>query len=309
MATPLRQFPPPPTTRPRPRPTPVRLVHSTPAWKRWRSSLRTSFIPLLSTTHLGYPVTLGAVALTTAVALALRLGAEPGVFAPFLVTVTAIALEYGVGPAILAIGVSATAAYYWFLAPLTGLAFDPAGLERLALFRLGVFIAAGAAITFFSERHRRRLLEMERSRRQLRAFSVDDETGLQVIDHDGRIVWTDDATPRLLGYTSAEWVGSAFARFYTDATLGERVQGQLAAGQVVENVRATLVRKDGTTQDVLLNSNNLLGDASTPGTGVLVAVLPFKVPVPAVETAKLSVPALLERRRLAAAEQPVGARS
>lgn len=306
VATPLRRFPPPPATRARPRSSAIRLVRSTPAWTRWRTTVRTSVGPLLSTVHVGYGIALIVVALATATALGLQLGAEPGVFAPFLVAVTIVALQYGPGPAALAIAASVVAAYHWFLAPLAALAFDPAALHRLAVFRIGVFVAAAAAIAWVAELHRHRLLELERSRRQLRAFTVDDEIGLQVVDHDGRIVWTDDTTPALLGYTSAEWVGAAFAHFYADRALAQQVQGRLAVGAVIENVRATLVRKDGTTQDVLLNSNNLLGDASTPGAGVLIAVLPFKGPVATVDGGKHAVSALLARRRLAAAESSSG---
>lgn len=284
-------------------------MRSTPVWKRWLTTARASVAPLLATVHIGYGIALIVAALATAVALGLRLGAEPGVFAPFLVAVTVVALSHGPGPAAVAIAASAFAVYRWFLAPLATLAFDPAALHRLAVFRIGVFVAAAAAIAYVTETHRHRLFELERSRRQLRTFTVDDEIGLQVIAHDGRIVWTDDTTPALLGYTPAEWVGAAFARFHVDPALGRQVQVRLAAGEVIENVRATLVRKDGTTQDVLLNSNNLLGDASTPGAGVLVAVMPFKVPVATGDGGTHSVSALLERRRLAAAKNQNGGRS
>lgn len=300
MATPLRHVAQAPTVRPRPRPTTMRLVRSTPAWKRWLTSARTSIAPFADALHGGYGVALVAVALATFAALGLGLGSEPGVFAPFLVAVTAVALRYGPGPASLTIVASALAAYVWFLSPLVALSFDPGALRRLALFRLGVFAGAGALITLFAATHRQMLLDLERSRRQLRAFTTNDEIGLQVIDHDGRIVWADNATARLLGYTNVEWVGTAFARFHADPELGKNVQLRLAAGTVIENVRATLVRKDGTTQDVLLNSNSLLGDARAPGSGVLVAVLPFKSPLTAVDGTKLAVSALLERRRRAA---------
>lgn len=61
--------------------------------------------------------------------------------------------------------------------------------------------------------------------------------------------------------------------------------------------------KEGGVQDVLLNSNTLLGDARTPGAGVLVAVLPLKPAVAAADGTKIAVAVLLERRRKAAAER------
>jgi PAS domain S-box-containing protein len=199
--------------------------------------------------------------------------------------------------------------YLWLFAPLASLSFDPAALERLALFRLGVFAGGGVLITLFAETHRQMLLELERSRRQLRAFASSDDVGLQVVDHDGRIVWADEATARLLGYEPGEWVGRAFASVVGDPVLGQTIQSRLAAGEVVENVHATLLRKDGTIQEVLLNSNHLLGDARAPGSGVLVGVLPFKSPLAPVDGTKLAVSALLERRRqMAAARQSEGDR-
>lgn len=238
----------------------------------------------------------------TLVALALGLGSEPGVFAPFFVALVAIALRYGIGPAVVTIATSAVAAYVWLLSPMLAVAFDPAAFRWLALYRLAVFATAGGAIIGLTEMHRHALQQLERSRRQLRAFVANDEIGMQVIDHDGRITWADQTTPRLLGYDASEYVGRAFADFHVDAALAADVQTRLVTGRPVENVRATLVRKDGSTRDVLLNSNTLLGDAGIPGSGVLLAVLPLATPVVAVDTTKLAVSFLLERRRRAAAE-------
>jgi PAS domain S-box-containing protein len=240
-------------------------------------------------------------AAATLVALALGLGSEPGVFAPFFVALVAIALRYGIGPALVTIATSAVAAHVWLLSPMLALAFDPCAFRALAIFRLAVFATAGLAIIGLAELHRHALQQLERSRRQLRAFVANDEVGMQVIDHEGRVTWADHVTSRLLGYESSEYVGRPFADFHGDPALAADIQARLVAGKPVENVRATLLRKDGSTQDVLLNSNTLLGDAGMPGSGVLVAVMPIAVPV-AIDTTKLAVSFLLERRRRAAAE-------
>jgi PAS domain S-box-containing protein len=298
-----------PASEPPPSLHPPRLIQRRPAWRIWLDRTTTSFAPLADALREGYGVTLVAVAAATGAALGLRLGAEPGLFAPFLVAVTAVALRHGIGPALLAIVSSAVIAYVWFLAPLSTLAFDPVALRHLAFFRLGVFAATGVLITLLAESHRQTLEQLERSRRQLRAFAVNEDVGLQVIDHEGRVTWSDNGTARLLGYAPEEWLGKPFASFHADAALAGDVQASLATGQAVENVRATLLRKDGSTQDVLLNSNALLGDARMDGSGVLLAVLPIKA-VATRDSTKLAVSFLLERRRKAAAErQASGGRS
>jgi len=260
--------------------------------------------PLGIVAQAGYGAALLAVAAATLFALALDLGAEPGIFAPFLVAVVGVALWYGIGPALVTILASGVVVYVWFFAPLMSLSFDPSGLRRLALFRLGIFAGAGVAITLIAEAHRQTLQQLERSRRQLRAFTADDSVGLQVIDHEGRITWADNVTARVLGYEPSEFVGSTFARFHADAKLADELQACLVAGKPIENVRATLLKKDGVTQDALINSNHLLGDAGVAGSGVLVAVMPLAHPVAAIDGTKLAVSFLLERRRKAAAERP-----
>ncbi len=308
MATSLRHVP--ATPRPALRAEAASFVRPpTPSWRRWIERTRASFAALGSLAALdalgyaGYATALATVAAATATALALRLGAEPGVFCPFLVAVTATALWYGIGPALVAIGASLIAAYVCFLAPLAALAFDPSALLRLTVFRLAIFATTGVLVMLLAEAERERFQRLERSRRQLRAFTADAEVGLQVVDHEGRITWADDATSRLLGYDPRELVGEPFARFHVDTALGADVAARLAAGRPVENVRARLRRKDGDAQEVLLNSNMLLGDAATPGADVIVAILPIKSAAPAVDGTKLAVAVLLERRRKAAAER------
>ena len=103
---------------------------------------------------------------------------------------------------------------------------------------------------------------LERSRRQLRAFTANEEIGLRVVDPDGRTTWADGATAHAsLGYEPNEYVGEkASARAPTSTQRSRpRCTRCLATGRPIENVRATLRRKDGTAQDVLLNSNTPSG--------------------------------------------------
>lgn len=248
----------------------------------------------------GHVQALGATIAATLVALLLGLGAEPGVFAPFLVAVTAIALTHGPGPATTTIVCSAIASYVGFLAPLSALAFDPGGLRWLAFFRIAVFAASGAAITWLAERHRAKLEDYERSRRQLRAFIASPEVGMQVVDHDGRVTWADDAMHRLLGRDHGDYIGVSFASIHADPRTATDVLARIRAGQPLENVHAMLRRKDGSLLDVLLSANTLLGDGRAPGTGVLLAALPIEQPAAETDASKLLVACLAERRMRAA---------
>lgn len=248
---------------------------------------------------------LGATIVATIVARLLGLGSEPGVFAPFLVAVAAMALAHGPGPAATTIVGSAITSYVWFLAPLSALSFDPSGLRWLSLFRIGVFMASGAAITWLAERHRARLEDYERSRRQLRAFIASPDVGMQVVHHDGRVTWADDAMHRLLGRDDGDYVGISFAAIHADPRTATDVLARIRCGQPLENVHATLRRKDGSTFDVLLSANTLLGDGSLPGTGVLLAVLPIEQPAAGTDVSKLLVACLAERRTRAAEARSV----
>lgn len=290
LGSPLRPAPRPPTPPSRPS-EPAPSVPT--AAGRFSAELGT-FV------HQRHVQALGATIVATIVARLLGLGSEPGVFTPFLVAVTAIALAHGPGPATTTIVCSAISAYVWFLAPLSTLSFDPGGLRWLSLFRIGVFTASGAAITWLAERHRAALEDYERSRRQLRAFIASPDVGMQVVGHDGRVTWADDAMHRLLGRDDGEYVGISFAAIHADPRTATDVLARIRTGQPIENVHATLRRKDGSTFDVLLSANTLLGDGSMPGTGALLAVLPIEQPIAGTDVSNLLVACLAERRTRAA---------
>jgi PAS domain S-box-containing protein len=176
------------------------------------------------------------------------------------------------------------------------LALDPDALRHLAFFRLGVFAASGLAILVVAEWHRSKLDRLERSRQQLRSFMAHDEVGLQVINPDGIVTWADQAAIDLLGYGPTEHIGSPMSRFHADPALARVVMARVVAGQDIENMRAPLRRKDGTTIEVLLNSNALLGNARAGGPGVLLAILPVTEPGPVTDLTRQAVTSLLERR-------------
>jgi PAS domain-containing protein len=216
------------------------------------------------------------VVVATVLARFLGLGAEPGMFLPYMVAIAAVGLAHGLGPALATIGGSTIASYRWLLAPMVPLVPDPAGFRRVALFRLGVFIAASLALVVVTERHRRALDRLQRSRRQLMAFMSDDGVGLLAVARDGRVLWADSTAMELLGTEPGEQAGGHLSRLVTDARVARAVIHRIGNGQDVENVRAELRRRDGSTTEVLLNANTLLGDAQSPSDGVLLALLPIE---------------------------------
>jgi PAS domain-containing protein len=219
-----------------------------------------------------------AIAAATLVARLLGLGAEPGVFAPYMVAIVAIGLAYGLGPGLVTIAGSVIASYVWMLAPMLPLVPDPEGFRRVTFFRLGVFAGAGLATLGIAEMHRRALDRLQRSRRQLMAFMSDESVALQAIARDGRILWADQTAIALLGYEPSDHIGSHLSRFLADPSVARAVVERIGNGDDVENVCAQLRRRDGSTTEVLLNANTLLGDARSSNESVLLAILPIEPP-------------------------------
>ena len=233
----------------------------------------------------GWVAGLVGVAVATVVVRVLGLGAEPGMFAPFMVAIAAVGLAHGVAPALVTIAGSVIASYVWLLSPMMAIVPDPGGFHRLMLFRLAVFALASLALLVVTESHRRALDRLQRSRRQLMAFMSDDGVGLLAVARDGRVIWADATAVRLLGSQPGDHAGSHLSRFVADADVARAVVRRIGAGQEVENVRAELRRGDGSTTEVLLNANTLLGDASSANDGVLLALLPMEPPAGLTATA------------------------
>ena len=226
----------------------------------------------------GWAAGLVGVAVATVLVRILGLGAEPGMFAPFMVVIAAVALAHGVGPALVTIAGSLVATYVWLLVPLMAIVPDPDGFRRLTLFRLAVFALASLALLLVTETHRRALDRLQRSRRQLMAFMSDDAVGLLAVARDGRVLWADATAIQLLGCEPGDQTGSHLSRFVADADVARAVVRQINAGHDVENVRTELRRNDGSTTEVLMNANTLLGDARSAHDGVLLALLPIEPP-------------------------------
>jgi len=118
-----------------------------------------------------YGIAVVTVALALAFVLALRLRLDPAVSSPFLAAVTVSALYGGVGPALLAAALSVAVSHYFFFAPLYELALDEAGLFKLMLVRIAIFLFTALLITLVAagrkraEDERARLFELEQAAR------------------------------------------------------------------------------------------------------------------------------------------------
>lgn len=81
--------------------------------------------------------------------------------------------------------------------------------------------------------------------------------GLHVTAPDGTITRTNLAELELLGYSghANEYIGRHFAEFHADSDAVAPLLDRLVAGQPIAEEQATLLRRDGTPQRVLLYAN------------------------------------------------------
>jgi PAS domain S-box-containing protein len=76
-----------------------------------------------------------------------------------------------------------------------------------------------------------------------------------IISPRGIIVWANKKELELLGYSKDEYIGHHISEFYTDRFVINDILCRLIYNQEVVNYPAELLKKDGTTIQVLLNSN------------------------------------------------------
>jgi PAS domain S-box-containing protein len=92
---------------------------------------------------------------------------------------------------------------------------------------------------------------------ELRDFLENALEGIHWVGPDGTILYANKAELELLGYSREEYVGHHVAEFHADADAIRDIMARLYGGEDVENFEARLRCKDGTTKDVLINSNVL----------------------------------------------------
>jgi PAS domain S-box-containing protein len=85
--------------------------------------------------------------------------------------------------------------------------------------------------------------------------------GLHWVDGEGTIIWANKADYEPLGYTEAEYLGHNITEFHADAAVINDILERLLGGQSLYNYKARLLRKDGSTQKVLIASSGLFDGA------------------------------------------------
>jgi PAS domain S-box-containing protein len=81
--------------------------------------------------------------------------------------------------------------------------------------------------------------------------------GLHWVDGEGTIIWANKADYEPLGYSESEYVGHNITEFHADAAVINDILERLLGGQSLYNRKARLLRKDGSTQSVLIASSGL----------------------------------------------------
>ncbi len=102
---------------------------------------------------------------------------------------------------------------------------------------------------------RKQLEAIALSRKQESDFLENASIGLHWVGADGRIIWTNQAELKLLGYTSKEYIGQHIAKFHADKEVIDDILQRLTANETLHNYEARLLCKDGSIKHVLINSN------------------------------------------------------
>ena len=105
-------------------------------------------------------------------------------------------------------------------------------------------------------------LEVESARRRhvesdLLDFLENAAVGIHKVGPDGTILWANQAELDLLGYCADEYIGHHIAHFHVDRAAIEDMLMRLSRRETLRDYPATLRCRDGSTRNVLVNSNAL----------------------------------------------------
>ena len=108
----------------------------------------------------------------------------------------------------------------------------------------------------------RRIAEesVRRSEEDLKDFLENAAEGMHWVGPDGIVIWANKAELELLGYTREEYVGQHISRFHADRAAIDDILARLRRNEELRECEARLLCKDGSTRDVLINSNVLKRD-------------------------------------------------
>ncbi|HXT67600.1 MAG TPA: PAS domain S-box protein, partial [Nitrospiraceae bacterium] len=101
---------------------------------------------------------------------------------------------------------------------------------------------------------------LRRSERDLSDFFDNASVGLHWVGPDGRIIKVNQTELDLFGYRREEYVGRHLAEFHVDQPGIRNILDRLAMGETLCEYPAKIRCKDGSTRDVLVNSNVLFDE-------------------------------------------------
>ena len=101
---------------------------------------------------------------------------------------------------------------------------------------------------------------IRRSEEELKDFLENAAEGMHWVGADGFILWANKAELEMLGYTRDEYVGHHISKFHVDRKAIQGILARLKRNEVLRECEAQLRCKDGSTRDVLINSNVLFRD-------------------------------------------------
>jgi PAS domain S-box-containing protein len=112
------------------------------------------------------------------------------------------------------------------------------------------------------ELQRRKLLEASLAEREMELADFLDNAvvGLHKIDANGMVMWANRAELDLLGYKADEYIGRPIADFVVPREQAAQLLKRAQAGEAFRDEHVQMRCKDGSTKDVLINSNPLMVD-------------------------------------------------
>jgi PAS domain S-box-containing protein len=96
-----------------------------------------------------------------------------------------------------------------------------------------------------------------RAEQEFRDFVENAAIGMHWVGPDGIILWANRTEMEMLGYAREEYIGHHIAEFYVEQPAIEDVLRRLTNRETLCNYEASLRCKDGSSRDVLINSNVL----------------------------------------------------
>jgi PAS domain S-box-containing protein len=144
---------------------------------------------------------------------------------------------------------------------------------------------------------------VRRSERELKDFLENAAEGMHWVGPTGIILWANKTEIDMLGYERDEYVGHSITEFHVDAGAIAAILDRLRCGEELREREAQLRCKDGSTKDVLINSNVLMSN------GEFVHTRCFTRDITDLKRAMVERERLIERERAARKEAEEASRA